>query len=58
MIDYTFLYTDASGAVVRWTTMQCGSDADALTKARDTMQDGYAALKVFDGERLVSGGLG
>lgn len=53
MTTYTFLYTDLSGEVVRWTAMQCDSDAEALHKARDTMQDKYEVLKVFHGERLV-----
>lgn len=53
MINYSFAYSDASGGIVRWTSMQCLSDAEAIAKARDTMQDKYAALEIFAGERPV-----
>ena len=53
MIDYRFTYSDASGGIVRWTSMQCLSDAEAIAKALGTMQDKYAALEIFAGERAV-----
>jgi hypothetical protein len=53
MISYRFTYTDASGAVIRWTSMQCISDAEAVRRARESMQDKYAGLEIFEGERKV-----
>ena len=53
MINYSFTYSDAAGGIVRWTSMQCLSDAEAIAKAHDTMQDKYVKLEIFDGERAV-----
>ncbi|HXC53903.1 MAG TPA: hypothetical protein VNU97_01285 [Rhizomicrobium sp.] len=53
MISYRFIYSDASGGVIRLTQMQCASDAEAVRRARETMQDKYAALEIFAGERAV-----
>ena len=53
MINYSFTYSDAAGGLVRWTSMQCLTDADAIRQARVTMQDKYAALEIVAGERAV-----
>ena len=53
MTSYRFTYTDAAGAVIRWTSMQCLGDAEAIRKARETMQDRYVGLEIFEGERKV-----
>ncbi len=53
MTSYRFTYTDASGAVIRWTCMQCVSDVEAVRKARETMRDKFAGLEIFEGERRV-----
>lgn len=53
MAVYRFRYADSSGSAVRTTLMQCGDDAEAVRKAGDTMQDRYAMLEIFEGERLV-----
>lgn len=53
MTDYRFTYTDASGAIVRQTAMQCESDAEAVRRARETMRDKYAVLEILAGERII-----
>jgi hypothetical protein len=53
MDTYHFTYTNASGGMIRLTAMQCGSDASALIKARQTMKDKYAGLFIVAGERAV-----
>ena len=53
MINYSFTYCDAAGGVIRATSMQCLTDADAIRQARETMADKYAALEILDGERAV-----
>ena len=53
MDTYYFTYTNASGAMVRLTAMQCGSDTNALARARQTMKDKYAGLFIAEGERAV-----
>jgi hypothetical protein len=53
MVTYHFTYTNASGGIVRLTAMQCGSDTEAIDRARDTMRDEYAALEIVAGERAV-----
>jgi hypothetical protein len=51
--DYLFRYADEMGGVIRSTFMQCPEDAVAVERARSIMQDRYASLEVFDGERVV-----
>jgi hypothetical protein len=51
--NYLFRYADELGGVIRATFMQCPADADAIHQARTLMQDRYASLEVFDGERVV-----
>ena len=51
--DYLFRYADERGGVIRSTFMQCPEDAIAVERARSIMQDRYASLEVFDGERVV-----
>ena len=41
------------GGIIRSTFMQCPEDAVAVERARSIMQDRYASLEVFDGERVV-----
>ena len=53
MLNYLFRYADKSGATIRSTIMQCETDEEALRKARDTMQDGYAKLEVSENERPI-----
>lgn len=53
MTSYRFRYANRSGTAIRTTIMQCETDAEAIRKACDTMQDRYALLEIFDGERLV-----
>jgi hypothetical protein len=53
MAVYRFRYADGSGSAVRTTIMQCADDAEAVHKACHTMQDRYAMLEIFEGERLV-----
>lgn len=53
MAVYRFRYADRSGSAVRTTIMQCADDAEAVHKACDTMQDRYAMLEIFEGERLI-----
>ena len=53
MVSYNFTYSDAAGGVIRWTVMQCASDAEAVAMARDTMRDPYSVLEIFAGERAV-----
>ena len=56
MASYRFRYTNAAGAVVRASFVQCHSDNQAIARARDTMQDTYAALEICEGERTVFNG--
>jgi len=51
--DYLFRYADEMGGVIRSTFMQCPEDTVAVERARSIMQDHYASLEVFDGERVV-----
>ena len=51
--DYLFRYADEMGGVIRFTFMQCPEDTVAVERARSIMQDRYASLAVFDGERVV-----
>ena len=51
--DYLFRYADELGGVIRSTFMQCPADDDAIVKARTIMQDRYASLEIFDGDRVV-----
>lgn len=53
MPNYLFRYADKFGGAIRSTLMQCDTDEEALRKARDTMQDGYAKLEVFENDRPV-----
>jgi hypothetical protein len=53
MAVYRFRYAGSSGAAIRTTIMECGDDSEAIRKARDTMQDRYATVEIFEGERLV-----
>jgi hypothetical protein len=50
---YQFRYADAQGTVVRSTFMHCDADDHAIRQARATMQDKYASLEIFAGERVV-----
>lgn len=51
--DYLFRYADEMGGVIRSTFMQCPADTVAVEQARSIMQDRYASLEIFDGERVV-----
>ncbi|MCX7281259.1 MAG: hypothetical protein NTX21_06855 [Alphaproteobacteria bacterium] len=51
--DYLFRYADEMGGVIRSAFMQCPEDAVSFERARNIMQDRYASLEVFDGERVV-----
>lgn len=53
MASYHFRYANSAGIAVRTTIMQCETDAEAIGKACDTMQDRYATLEVFEGDRPV-----
>lgn len=53
MAVYRFHYASRSGSAIRTTIMQCDTDDQAIRKARDTMQDSYITVEIFDGERLV-----
>lgn len=53
MVTYHFLYTNESGGMIRLAAMQCGSDAHALDRARETMNDSYTGLRIVAGERAV-----
>ena len=53
MANYEFRYANLSGGAIRTTVMQCAADDEAIRKARETMQDRYATLEIFDGERPV-----
>ncbi len=39
--------------MIRTTIMQCDTDDEAVRKAGGTMQDSYASVEIFEGERLV-----
>ena len=51
--DYQFRYADETGGLIRSTFMQCPEDTIAVERARSIMQDRYASLEIFDGERVV-----
>jgi hypothetical protein len=51
MAIYEFRYAGIAGNVVRTTIMQCEADSVAIDQARDTMQDRYATLEIFEGDR-------
>ena len=51
--DYLFRYADEVGGVIRSTFMQCPADAVAVERAHSIMQDRYASLEMFEGERVV-----
>jgi hypothetical protein len=53
LASYLFRYVNNSGEVIRTTLMLCEADEDAIHKARVTMNDQYAMLEIFDGDRLV-----
>jgi len=53
MASYHFTYFNAGGGVVRVTAIQCESDDEAIGKARDTMMDRYAVMKIMAGEREI-----
>ncbi len=53
MAVYRFRYASRSGSVIRTTIMQCDTDDEAVRKAGGTMQDSYASVEIFEGERLV-----
>ena len=53
LASYLFRYVNQSGEVIRATQMLCEADNVAIYKARATMQDHYAMLEIFDGDRLV-----
>jgi hypothetical protein len=53
MASYEFRYANHSGAPIRTTVMQCEADEEAIRKARETMQDRYVTLEIFDGDRPV-----
>ena len=51
--EYLFRYADEMGGVIRSTFMRCPEDTVAVERARSIMQDRYASLEIFDGERVV-----
>lgn len=53
MAVYRFRYANSAGIAVRTTVMQCETDDEAIQKARDTMQDRYAVLEIFEGDRPI-----
>jgi hypothetical protein len=53
MTSYHFRYTNMFGGTIRSTSMQCASDAEAMARAVETMQDEYFTLEITEGERVV-----
>jgi hypothetical protein len=53
MNNYEFRYANLSGGAIRTSVMQCATDDEAICKARDTMQDRYVTLEIFEGDRTV-----
>jgi hypothetical protein len=53
MASYRFYCTNDYHVVVKWTTMSLPSDGDAFAHAANLLLEGYSAVEIIDGVRIL-----